>query len=135
MLYKTKASNQDGIHGRLIFSDNEAILTKHPLEDGPGYNPEQLVASAWATCLNATIQALLEARGQQLKSKVEIEVTLCREKNEPGYYFQVDAQAAIDQLSLEDAEVIIAQAHLRCPVSKLLVGAKTLTLKTVVYNE
>ena len=135
MLYKTKASNQDGIHGRLIFSDNEAILTKHPLEDGPGYNPEQLVASAWATCLNATIQALLEARGQQLKSKVEIEVTLCREKNEPGYYFQVDAQAAIDQLSLEDAEAIIAQAHLRCPVSKLLVGAKTLTLKTVAYNE
>ena len=135
MLYKTKASNQDGIHGRLVFSDNEAILTKHPLEDGPGYNPEQLVASAWATCLNATIQALLEARGQQLKSKVEIEVTLCREKNEPGYYFQVDAQAAIDQLSLEDAETIIAQAHLRCPVSKLLVGAKTLTLKTVAYNE
>ena len=135
MLYKTKASNQDGIHGRLIFSDNEAILTKHPLEDGPGYNPEQLVASAWSTCLNATIQALLEARGQQLKSKVEIEVTLCREKNEPGYYFQVDAQAAIDQLSLEDAETIIAQAHLRCPVSKLLVGAKTLTLKTVAYNE
>lgn len=133
MLYKTKASNQDGIHGRLVFSDNEAILTKHPLEDGPGYNPEQLVASAWATCLNATIQALLEARGLHLESKVEIEVTLCREKEEPGYYFQVDAQAAIDQLSLEDAEAIIGQAHLRCPVSKLLVGAKTLTLRTVIY--
>ena len=133
MLYKTKASNQDGIHGRLVFSDNEAILTKHPLEEGPGYNPEQLVASAWATCLNATIQALLEARGLHLESKVEIEVTLCREKEEPGYYFQVDAQAAIDQLSLEDAEAIIGQAHLRCPVSKLLVGAKTLTLRTVIY--
>ena len=103
------------------------------MEEGPGYNPEQLVASAWATCLNATIQALLEARGLHLESKVEIEVTLCREKEEPGYYFQVDAQAAIDQLSLEDAEAIIAQAHLRCPVSKLLVGAKTLTLKTVDY--
>ena len=133
MLYKTKASNQDGIHGRLVFSDNEAILTKHPLEDGPGYNPEQLIASAWATCLNATIQALLEARGLQHESKVEIEVTLCREKEEPGYYFQVDAQAAIDQLSLEDAEVIINQAHLRCPVSKLLAGAKTFTFKTVAY--
>lgn len=135
MLYKTKASNQDGIHGRLIFSDNEAILTKHPLEDGPGYNPEQLVASAWATCLNATIQSILESKDLNHDSRVDITITLCKEKHEPGYYFQVDAQAAIDQLSLEDAEAIIAQAHLRCPVSKLLVGAKTLTLKTVVYNE
>ena len=133
MLYQTRVSNQDGIRGQLHFSDNQELATKHPLEEGPGYNPEQLIASAWATCLNATIQALLEARGLHLESKVEIEVTLCREKEEPGYYFQVDAQAAIDQLSLEDAEAIIGQAHLRCPVSKLLVGAKTLTLKTVDY--
>ena len=133
MLYQTRVSNQDGIRGQLHFSDNQVLMTKHPLEDGPGYNPEQLIASACATCLNATIQALLEARGLHLESKVEIEVTLCREKEEPGYYFQVDAQAAIDQLSLEDAEAIIAQAHLRCPVSKLLVGAKTLTLRTVIY--
>ncbi len=133
MLYQTRVSNQDGIKGQLYFSDNQELATKHPLEEGPGYNPEQLIASAWATCLNATIQALLEARGLQHESKVEIEVTLCREKEEPGYYFPVDAQAAIDQLNLEDAEVIINQAHLRCPVSKLLVGAKTLTLKTVAY--
>ena len=133
MLYQTRVSNQDGISGQLHFSDNQVLMTKHPLEDGPGYNPEQLIASAWATCLNATIQALLEARGLQHESKVEIEVTLCREKEEPGYYFQVDAQAAIDQLSLEDAEVIINQAHLRCPVSQLLAGAKTFTFKTVAY--
>ena len=133
MLYQTRVSNHDGIRGQLHFSDNQELATKHPLEEGPGYNPEQLIASAWATCLNATIQALLEARGLHLESKVEIEVTLCREKEEPGYYFQVDAQAAIDQLSLEDAEAIIGQAHLRCPVSKLLVGAKTLTLRTVIY--
>ena len=135
MLYQTRVSNQYGIKGQLYFSDNQELATKHPLEEGTGYNPEQLIASAWATCLNATIQSILESKDLSHDSRVDITITLCEEKHEPGYYFQVDAQAAIDQLSLEDAEVIIAQAHLRCPVSKLLVGAKTLTLKTVVYNE
>lgn len=134
MIYQTRVSKHDAINGHLLFSDNEALATKHPLEAGAGYNPEQLIASAWATCLNATIQSLLEAQGSKRRSKVDITVTLCKEDNGPGYYyFQVDAEAAIEGLVPDDAQEIVEQAHLRCPVSKLLAGAKTLTLVTVEY--
>lgn len=134
MLYQTKVTNQEGIRGQLTFSDNETLLTKHPLKDGSGYNPEQLIASAWATCLNATIQSILESKRIQTASRVDILVTLCKEeKGTDGYYFQIDAEAAIENFSSIHAQQIIEQAHLRCPVSKLLSGAKTLTLKTVDY--
>jgi organic hydroperoxide reductase OsmC/OhrA len=134
MIYQTKASKHDDINGYLYFTDNLPLPTKHPLGDGNGYNPEQLIASAWATCLNATIQSLLEAKRQNIDSKVDITVTLCKEEAGLGYYyFQVDAEAAIKGMNLTDAKEIVDQAHLRCPVSKLLAGAKTLTLKTVDY--
>lgn len=134
MIYQTKVIKNDDINGQLIFSDNQPLATKHPLEAGQGYNPEQLIASAWATCLNATIQSLLEAKKIDALSRVDVAVTLCKEENGPGYYyFLVDAEAAIDGLDLSQAENIVKDAHLRCPVSKLLAGAKTLTLKTVEY--
>ena len=132
MLYQTRVSNQEGITGHLHFSDNQDLATKHPLEAGSGYNPEQLIASAWATCLNATIQSILEAKGFHLASRVDVIVTLCKEETGAGhYYFQVDAEASIKGLDIKNADQIVKQAHLRCPVSKLLVGAKTVSVKTV----
>lgn len=134
MLYHTTVSNTDGIRGQLTLSDHAPLQTKHPLADGDGLNPEQLIASAWATCLNATIQALLEAQGKPFASRVDVTVSLCKETEQAGYYFDLDAKAGIDQLPLEEAQHLIAQAHTRCPISKLLQGAQTLHLETVPYN-
>lgn len=134
MLYHTTASNTYGIAGQLNLSDHTPLQTKHPLADGDGLNPEQLIASAWATCLNATIQALLETQDKPLASKVDVTVSLCKEIEEPGYYFDVKAEASIDQLPLTEAQDLINQAHARCPISKLLQGAKTLHLETVPYG-
>lgn len=38
------------------------LQTSDPLKDLAGFNPEQLFGLSWATCLNATIEALLKAR-------------------------------------------------------------------------
>lgn len=135
MLYQTKVTNSEGIKGTLSFSDNQPLLTQHPLTKGAGYNPEQLIASAWSTCLNATIQTVLTEKKYTNPSKVSIAVALCEEEGETGYYFQVDACAGIGGLSIEEARSIIEQAHLRCPVSKLLLGAKTLSLDVVNYED
>lgn len=134
MLYQTRVINQEGIKGNLTFSDNQPLRTQHPLTQDPGYNPEQLIASAWATCLNATIQTVLAERKQTHRSNVSITVTLCQETIEVGYYFQVEAQAGIEDMTIEEATTVIHQAHGRCPVSKLLAGAKPLTLDIVNFE-
>lgn len=133
-MYQTTITNTHGIAGHITFSDHSPLETKHPLTDGDGLNPEQLLGAAWATCLNATIQALLEAKKMNLRSKVDVTVTLYKEVEQVGYYFDVCATASIEQLPLLEAEKIITAAHNRCPVSKLLQGARNLQLKTIPYQ-
>ncbi|MGT2910888.1 OsmC family protein [Streptococcus cameli] len=134
MIYKTIVTNQDGITGQLTYSDNQPLTTQHPLTDDPGYNPEQLVGSAWATCLNATIQTILAEEKIQARSQVTVSVELCKEKEEAGYYFSVKGMAAIESLDMDKAQKLVEKAHQRCPVSKLLGQTKTVELVTVPYS-
>lgn len=134
MLYQTTIKKNDDLNGCLHFSDNASLSTQHPLTDHPGYNPEQLIGAAWATCLQATIQTILEEKGYSLQSKTTITVSLCPEKENKGYYFDVLAQASIEHLPLSEVESIIHAAHKRCPVSKLLQGSKTLRLEVVPFD-
>ncbi|EMC60237.1 OsmC family protein [Streptococcus mutans] len=130
MIYQTIATNSQGLRGRLDFSDHASIETQHPLDKGTGFNPEQLIASAWATCLNATIETLLEAQGKSKhSSKVEVRATLNKETSKPGYYFALDARVTIAGMTVAQAEKIVKEAHQRCPVSKLLQQSPTVTLK------
>ena len=56
MIYQVTASNRDGIDGVVTLSSGKEVETSHPLNDLPGFNPEELMGLAWSTCLNATLQ-------------------------------------------------------------------------------
>ncbi|EJN93400.1 OsmC family protein [Streptococcus ratti] len=130
MIYQTIATNSQGLRGKLDFSDHASIETQHPLDKGDGFNPEQLMSSAWATCLNATIESLLEAQGKShYSSKTEVTATLNKETTKPGYYFSLDARVTIEGMILAQAEKIVEEAHQRCPVSKLIQQSPTITLQ------
>lgn len=132
MLYQTTVTNQDGIKGWVQVSDNDPLQTSHPLKEESGYNPEQLIGAAWSTCFNATLQAILAENGRAASpSRVTVQVSLEKETQQPGYYFQVQAQVAIAGLSAQDARPYVEQAHHRCPVSKLFQGATTVDLEVV----
>ncbi|MGT2715790.1 OsmC family protein [Streptococcus respiraculi] len=135
MLYSVTATNQEGIHGQVTLSSPKSVQTAHPLTEEEGFNPEELIATAWATCLNATIQALLESQKQSNQSRVEVTCELHREATiGKGYYFQVNAKASIEGFSLEEAESLVQQAHSRCPVSKLIAQSQTIALQTTEWN-
>lgn len=135
MLYSVTALNHQGINGTAQLSNGKPVPTSHPLNDQPGFNPEELLALAWSTCLNATIEALLEARGLSTKSAVSVTVDLLKEPEQAGYYFRVLGQASIQGLSLDEAQAIVQEADQRCPVSKLLAQAKTVSLETVSWTD
>ena len=58
-LYHTEVINDKGVNGTVYVKGGESLLTSDPLKDSPGFNPEQLFGLSWATCLNATLEALL----------------------------------------------------------------------------
>lgn len=134
MLYSVTATNEQGIRGEVRLSNGKRVFTSHPLTEDNGYNPEELLALSWATCLNATIESLLSQQSAPPKSCVSVKVNLEKEPAQSGYYFNVQAYASIQDWDLAMAEALIMQAHARCPVSKLLDKASTVSLQVVPYS-
>lgn len=93
-------------------------------------NPEQLLALAWATCLNATAQAILN---NKRRSRARVIVELRDAAAADGYEFHVAAYLAVDGVTRSEGEKILRAAHARCPVSKLLRGASTVSVHLEEY--
>lgn len=123
--YRTEAINGDGGTGTARVTGGMEVPVASPLTSDPdpdASNPEQLLALAWSTCLNATAQALVK---RERRTAVRIEVELHDASDGPGYEFHVATYLSAEGLTLDETADLLARAHARCPVSKLLRGATT----------
>ena len=112
----------DGIGGDYSFRSR--------FEDGPGANPEQLIAAAHASCFSMALSAALEGAGTPVESvKTDATVTLR----------MVDGTPTITSVALSTVGVVpgidegtfIAAAEgakKGCPVSRALAGVPEITL-------
>lgn len=128
MRYRTEAINRDGGDGIAGVPDGLTVTVSSPLNpdrDPSGTNPEQLLALAWATCLNATAQAVVARR---TRTAVRVEVELHDASTGTGYEFHVDAFMSVEDASRETTRRVLDAAHARCPVSKLIGGAATVAV-------
>lgn len=103
---------------------------KSRFEDGPGANPEQLIAAAHAACFSMALSNMLASAGTPPESvKTDAEVTLR----------MVDGAPTITSIALRtvgrvpglDAEAFAEQARAAkegCPVSRALAGVSEITL-------
>ena len=106
-----------------------AVVTGNPLkgETAPDQtNPEQLLALAWSTCLNATAQAIV---GAEARTRVRVEVALADAIERTGFEFHVTAFVSGEGLSVAQAQELAESAHARCPISRLLAGARTVAVR------
>lgn len=103
-------------------------LGAHP--DPDATNPEQLLALAWATCLNATAQAIVK---QKRRTAVRVEVGLFASDPGPGYEFHVDGFLSAEGLDAAQTEELVRAAHARCPVSKLIAASSTVRVHGEEY--
>lgn len=109
-----------------------AVRVANPLtdaDDAAATNPEQLLALAWASCLNATAGVLTDAR-----TRVRVEVELHDAQSRVGYEFHVTAVVSAEGLAPGESEALAAAAHARCPVSRLLHGASTVRVRTEPFD-
>lgn len=129
MRYRTAAINDDGGTGVSRVVGGLEVAVANPLSPGADLgrsNPEQLLALAWATCLDATLQAIV--RGAH-RTAVRVEVELHDSPQRGGYEFHVTAVVSAEGRSLDETETLAASAHQRCPVSRLLQGASTVRVR------
>lgn len=131
--YETEAINDTDGNGTARVIGGMEVSVSSPLSPEPdpaATNPEQLLALAWATCLNSTAQAVVR---RSARTTVRIEVELHDLLPEPGYLFEVDAYLSVEGADRAETERVLAEAHARCPISKLLHAATTVRVHAEDY--
>lgn len=131
--YQTSAVNRTGTDGVSSVPGGLSVAVASPLgpdPDAAATNPEQLLALAWATCLNGTAQVIVAAAR---RTAVRVEVALQQVVPGPGYEFHIDAYLSVEGASPSESRKILDAAHARCPVSKLLRDAATARVHTEDY--
>jgi lipoyl-dependent peroxiredoxin len=100
-------------------------------EDGPGANPEQLIAAAHASCFSMALSAALEQAGTPVESvKTDASVTLRMVDGTPTItdiaLRTVGVVPGIDEAAFVEAA---NGAKAGCPVSRALAGVPNITLE------
>lgn len=104
---------------------------KSRFEDGPGANPEQLIAAAHAWCFSMALSNLLAQAGHPPDSvKTDATVTL-RRVDEAPTITRIDLVTVASVPGLDDAafQGHAAAAKAGCPVSRALAGVPEITLE------
>ncbi len=132
--YVTEAANLDGGEGWSRVRDGIGVRVGSPLlehDDPDVTNPEQLLALAWATCLGATARVFVT---DERRTTVRVEVELHDADPGPGLEFHVTAFLSLEDAGPGEAERLLASAHARCPVSKLLSASSTVRTTTEPFT-
>jgi lipoyl-dependent peroxiredoxin len=118
----------DSISGEFSF--------KSRFEDGPGANPEQLIAAAHASCFSMALSNMLAEGGHPVESvRTDATVTLRLTDNGPAItkiaLVTVGRVPGIDQAAFTEAA---NAAKAGCPVSKALAGVEEITLEATLAS-
>jgi osmotically inducible protein OsmC len=109
---------------------------KSRFEDGPGSNPEQLIAAAHAACFSMALTGILSGGGNTPESiNTDATVTLRPVDGQPTItkiaLVTVGRVPGIDQAAFAEAA---ATAKAGCPVSRALASVPEITLEATLAN-
>jgi lipoyl-dependent peroxiredoxin len=109
---------------------------KSRFEDGPGSNPEQLIAAAHASCFSMALSNLLAQAGTPPDSvQTEATVTLRPVDGKPTIT-KIDL-VTVGRVPGIDEAAFVEQAHAAkagCPVSRALAGVPEITLEATLAS-
>ncbi len=104
---------------------------KSRFEDGPGSNPEQLIAAAHAACFSMALANLLAEEGTPVESiNTDAEVTLRRVDGAPTITrIQLVTVGRVPGVDPAKFAELAATAKAGCPVSRALAGVPEITMQ------
>ncbi|HEX3826365.1 MAG TPA: OsmC family peroxiredoxin [Sporichthyaceae bacterium] len=100
--------------------------------DGPGSNPEQLIAAAHAACFSMALANALAGEGHAVESiETHAEVTLRPVDGRPTIIrIALSTTGRVPGIEPEAFSALAAQAKAGCPVSRALAGVPEITLES-----
>ena len=123
--YETKATNTGGRKGH-VYTDDKAIdvdVLPPQQADGNATNPEQLFAAGYASCFNGAFDLILKQKKvRDAEPEVTLTVRLADDPEAESPKLEVDIDAKVKNVSQEDAEKYLKDAHDFCPYSKATRG-------------
>lgn len=124
-------STVGGRDGRSTSADGKINhVISPPGSNGPGTNPEQLLASGWSACFGGAIGAAAALEKLPLRGKdVKVTATIDLNKDDSGYFLSATINAEMPGLDQAKAETLVAKAHTICPYSKATKGNVAVTLQ------
>jgi lipoyl-dependent peroxiredoxin len=100
-------------------------------ESGSTTTPEELIASAHATCFSMQFSNMLKQNGTApTRLDTTAEVTFVAGEGITGIALAVNGQ--VEGISAEDFERIAGEAKEQCPVSQALAAVKDITVKATL---
>ncbi|MER9958722.1 OsmC family protein [Mesorhizobium australicum] len=105
-------------------------------ENGPGTNPEELIAAAHAGCFSMALTAILGSEGHIASdihtiAKVHLGATAA---GPTITRVELETEANVPGLAAADFERLAQSAKARCLVSRALAGVATITLKAKLIS-
>ena len=113
---KGKITTQSGV----LSGSNYGFGTR--FEDGPGTNPEELIAAAHAGCFTMALSFALAAAGRQ-QGNLQTSAKVTLDKDGDGFTITRSALTLtghVDGIDAAEFERIANEAKAGCPVSKVL---------------
>ncbi len=96
-------------------------------EEGPGTNPEELIAAAHAGCYSMFLSALLSGKGY-VPTRIHTSATVHVGAGPTINKIELKCEAEVPGLDAEAFAEFAQQAKTGCPVSKALAAVETMTL-------
>ncbi|MEJ7545725.1 Ohr family peroxiredoxin, partial [Staphylococcus hominis] len=79
-------------------------------------NPEQLFAAGYSACFNSALSLILsQNKVNDANPEVEITIELIKDETDNGFKLAADIKVTLENISQEDAEKYVEQAHQFCP--------------------
>ena len=123
-------------HGKFTVGDSITgeYSFKSRFEDGPGANPEQLIAGAHAACFSMAFANALDEAGSTAKSvKTDARVTLRLLDDGPSITkIELTTVGVVPGIDEAKFQAIAAEAKAGCPVSKALASVPEITLEATL---
>lgn len=119
---KGRLSTQSGVLDQTPYGFNARF------EEGPGTNPEELIAAAHAGCFSMALSAELGEAGF-VPTELRTSATVTLDKLDDGFAISrvhLDLVADVPNIGQQDFDAIANRAKVGCPVSKLLNAEITL---------
>ena len=134
-IYSTTMISNGGRDGRVFSPDNtfvQNLATPKEMggQGGNDTNPEQLFAAGYSACFNSALSLILTRhKVNDANPEVEITIELVKDATDNGFKLAADIEVTLENVSQEEAEQYVEQAHQFCPYSKATRGNIDVNLK------